>query len=363
MRSFVRCPTCRQKLLLTADAEGQRKRCPRCATRFAVGSPLHVVHGLVEYLAFELFDQDPVDEIEVLDDEIEVLDDPPPHLRTRVAPPPTKPPPPPVVAPPVKRRRRRRRRDYPEDWCDIPDPDFVDYNFDPRDRPRWNMVQWGITLVLLPLLLFFATFGLSFSSLFVGMGSGLEFGGAMLVSGVMAVACDVLRLVGYGLCLNVPGKSSNRLWVMIALILSLSSGVVLVIPIAVAEVIGEPAVILGLFGGGIVVAMCAWGAYLMFLEGVAEMFNERGIADSVSALIKLGATYMVCVLLAFAALVIMVAVHANQAGIARSADPTDLVTGICWGIFCAFTSILGLVVFIKYILVLLNVRAMIDWCT
>ena len=32
MRSFVRCPTCRQKLLLAYSAEGQRKRCPRCGT-------------------------------------------------------------------------------------------------------------------------------------------------------------------------------------------------------------------------------------------------------------------------------------------------------------------------------------------
>src|SRR5260370_22487590 len=37
-------------------------------------------------------------------------------------------------------------------------------------------------LVLLPLILYMAAFGLSFSTLFVGMGSGLELGGAVLRS-------------------------------------------------------------------------------------------------------------------------------------------------------------------------------------
>src|SRR5713226_5756114 len=93
MQSFVRCPTCRQKLLLASSAQGQRKRCPRCSTRFAVGSPLHVVNGLTEFLAFELFDQD-------ADDDIEVLDDWPPKAFPPRMPQPAAPPQIPVVSPP-----------------------------------------------------------------------------------------------------------------------------------------------------------------------------------------------------------------------------------------------------------------------
>src|SRR5262249_45805353 len=189
------------------------------------------------------------------------------------------PPPPPEASP----SRRRRRSTFADEYFN---PEAEDYHFDPRDRPRWNMVQWGVTLVLLPLILYMGTYALAFSSLFVGMGTGLALGGAVLISGIMAVVCDVLRLVGYALCLNTPGKFNNRLWVIIALIRSVSAGVVLVVPIAIAEAVDEPAVILGLYGGGMTVAMCGWGAYLMYLEGVAEMFNERGIADSVSAIIK-----------------------------------------------------------------------------
>src|SRR5438046_4737626 len=118
MRCFVRCPNCRQKLLLAAHEEGRRKRCPRCATRFAVGSPLAVVAGLAEYQAFEMFDQGPGDDIEVMDDDrIEVLDDPPPKLAARPAPPPIPAPAPaPLPVPPRPRRRRRGGWTYADEY-------------------------------------------------------------------------------------------------------------------------------------------------------------------------------------------------------------------------------------------------------
>ena len=42
-------------------------------------------------------------------------------------------------------------------------------------------------------------------------------------------------------------------------------------------------------------------------------------------------------------------------------DPSFLVFDVCSSIFAAFTAILGLVVYIKYILALLNVRALVGW--
>src|SRR5262249_20655532 len=143
MRCFVRCPNCRQKLLLAANEEGRKKRCPRCATRFAVGSPLQAVAGLAEYQAFELADQDATDDIEVLDDDrIDVLDNWPPKSPVQATPPTPRPhPPPPPEASPS---RRRRRSTFADEYFN---PEAEDYHFDPRDRPRWNMVQWGVTLV------------------------------------------------------------------------------------------------------------------------------------------------------------------------------------------------------------------------
>src|SRR5262245_19871858 len=253
MRSFVRCPNCRQKLLLAANEEGRRKKCPRCSTRFAVGGALHVVAGLSEYQSFELFDQDGGDDIEVMDDDdrIEVLDNPP----TAVVPAPTAVPPRIPVAPPPPPEPvlpRRRRRTYAEEYFN---PEADDYHFDPRDRYRWNMVQWGVTLVVLPLVLSMVALVILFFSLFVGLGSELSLG-AILIAGIIALGCDVFRLAGYALCMSTPGTAGNRLWVIIALILALSSGVVLVIPITIAGALGAPAVIVGFYGTGMTVAMC-----------------------------------------------------------------------------------------------------------
>src|SRR5204862_8159845 len=117
-----------------------------------------------------------------------------PKLASRPAPPRVPAPPPaqvPVAVPPRPSRQRRRGWTYADEYFD---PEANDYHFDPRDRPRWNLVQWGVTLVLLPLILYLASYALAFSTLFVGMGTGLALGGAVPISGVMAVACDVLRL-------------------------------------------------------------------------------------------------------------------------------------------------------------------------
>ena len=54
-----------------------------------------------------------------------------------------------------------------------------------------------------------------------------------------------------------------------------------------AFIAGHPYVLVLLVGVEMMIAFSSWMSYLMFLERVAEVFNERGIADSVNSTIKL----------------------------------------------------------------------------
>jgi hypothetical protein len=113
----------------------------------------------------------------------------------------------------------------------------------------------------------------------------------------------------------------------------------------------------------ILLATISWISYLLFLETVAETMGERGIADSINATIKAAGTFCFAIVLGMGAQMALVAYITSHGrpGFMAGNDPTVFVFEACHGAFSAFTAILGLVVFIRYVGALINVRRMIEW--
>lgn len=381
MKSFVRCPSCQRRLMVATDREGGKMRCPRCATPFALGSRLNPSSGgPAEFLAFELFDTDvQTDEIEVLDDEPPVVDIVPvvPVKKPVVRVVPIVPTVPRVEAGrdgiPLGQRRRPPRRDggyaeYDDDdsrggflTADDDDGKYVYYH---ADESSWKLVHWGITLVLFAILLYAGGTVLMFIALaFSVAGGAVEEGiGILFIGFSLMLFTDLLRMIGYGLCINVPARTGARGWAIMALSMAIFSSIPMAIPLILASVIADALVLRGVAGLGVVMALASWASFLMFMERVAETFDERGIADSISAIIKLGGTWTACIIAGLTAQSIMLYRDPDGAML-LGADPSAIVFAVCAGSFQAFTAILGLIVFVKYIFALLNTRAMIDWST
>jgi hypothetical protein len=375
--------------MVATDREGAKMRCPRCGTPFVLGSRAGPESdGPVEFLAFELFDpQAPMDEIEVLDDEpaeTGVAAGPAPKPAAAA---PVLPVVPVVAAAPVVRAvpvaravagedraaPRRPARPYrgDEDYYDEDEEyeklgaGYGKYVFHPMDAGRWRLVYWGLSLVLFAILLYAAGSVLLFIALAFSIagGAAAEGGfGILLIGFALAAATDVLRLVGYGLSINAPPRTMARGWAFMALGLALLSIIPAAIPLLLASVIENPFVLRVVAGIAIIMGLSSWGSYLMFMERICDCFDERGIADSVNAIIKLGGTWAACIIAGLIAQSIVLARDPNGQ-LLSGADPSALVLGVCAAAWQAFTAILGLVIFVKYIFALLNVRAMIEWST
>src|SRR5262245_2791434 len=392
MKSFVRCPKCDRRLMVATDREGGKMHCPRCGTPFVLGSRTDAGSGgPSEFLAFELFDQTAVmDEIEVVEVDAQVTAAPPAAVR-RATPKPVLPvlpvvPLAPVVKPveatpvvpvvgraapaaePGQRRAQRTRGGYTDaEYAAGEYDDLVfeegKYVYHPVDAGKWKMVYWGITLVLLAILVYVCGGILLFFGLaFMAAGGAKDEGGLILLAvgfGLLA-ASDILRLVGYGLCIGVPPETMARGWTIMALGMSIFSAIPAGFAVALQSIISDPFIVRGVGGFALIMGMSSWASFLMFMERVCDVFSERGIADSVNAVIKLGATWTACIIVGLIAQSIILA-RDPTGQLLSGADPSVLVLAVCAGAFQAFTGILGSVVFVKYIFALLNVRAMIDW--
>jgi len=65
----IACPNCQRKLRLNADQLKRKLRCSACPTRFVVGGKIGVnPDGSTEHLAVELFDEEVVEDFEVVED-------------------------------------------------------------------------------------------------------------------------------------------------------------------------------------------------------------------------------------------------------------------------------------------------------
>src|SRR5262249_23601961 len=89
VKGAVTCPSCQRRLKVATDKTGAKLRCPKCNTRFVLGNQSGGESGgPVQFLAFELFDESPVDDIQVIeagspgDDDIEVIAPPKPTARS-----------------------------------------------------------------------------------------------------------------------------------------------------------------------------------------------------------------------------------------------------------------------------------------
>ncbi|HLW66938.1 MAG TPA: hypothetical protein VKS79_16605 [Gemmataceae bacterium] len=380
MKGAVTCPGCQRRLKVATDKTGARLLCPKCSTRFVLGSPSgEQGGGPVQFLAFELFDESPMDDIQVIeagsagDDDIEVIGPAKPTVRPvnkgimGTAPSTENNAEPPKEAP---RKRRKTEVDpadfFAEDYDEENDPLTIltgGPNFDsPEKRRKLTLVYWGLTLVLLSIFLFVGALGLAFMGFLTMLSSGIEEGIGLLGIGmIVALATDSCRIVGYGLCIAMPGRSSAKSWAFIALALSLGSVCLQTFQFFAAMI--EPnflpfIIIIVSF----LLAIMSWISFLLFLETVADVIGERGIADSVSATIKAGGTFCLCFVVGMASqfgLVIYSASH-GKPNFMEGADPSVIMFDCCHGAFSAFTAILGIVVAIRYVMALLNVRRLIE---
>ncbi|MFL5340341.1 MAG: hypothetical protein ACJ8F7_09325 [Gemmataceae bacterium] len=370
MKNFVRCPSCDRKLLVRIEREGHRMRCPRCLTRFVLGSRLMAdVAGRAQYLAFELFsDEEEDDEIEVLDEEEDAAPPPPPPTPAGVSwlgpaqdhPIPAEPP-----------RPRRRRSNWRESFDDpYGEQDYYEYAathansyvYDPYlHRPGWRMVNWGLMLLAMCLVANMAAGVLIFVAMaIIGIDRDtLESGLGLIGLGFLfQLGACILQLAGFGMCLNVPRYNMTRGWALLAMGCAVAAGVPGVLLVFGFD---NKVVALAVGGSGVVLGLGAWGVFLVYLDNIAEMFAERGISDAINSVMKLGGTLLMCVLIGIIAQCVVLDRVAGR-NIPNS-DPTLIVIYICGGVFGWFTGILGLCVCMKYIFVLLNVRALIEWCT
>ena len=368
MRSFVRCPSCERRLLINAERESGRKRCPRCLSRFALGSRINPDSpGPAEFLAFELFDEEGDDEIEVLDDEE----------------PETIKPAPAVFGPhqdhpiPDELPKKQRRSDRDQDYDDMYDErDYLaaggKYVYHPEDAPGWNLTKWGITLILVAIIMRFGAMAFSFFAFTVAAATSLSGEGSLMpLSNLVGLGADALTLVGTCLCINVPRQTGARSWVIMSLALSVASlaPALFLLPLTlgmdlelVQVMLHNPWVLVLLVGIGLMVAFGSFMSFLMFLERVAEVFNERGIGDSVNATLKLAGTLAGSICVGLIAIGILLTRN-TDGRLMSGNDPSLLVIGVCAGAFQAWIGILGLIVFVKYVLNLLNIRALIDWAS
>jgi len=354
--------------MVAIDHEGGRKRCPRCLTRFALGSRINPGSaGPAEFLAFELFDDEGDDEIEVLDDEpAEAAAAPAKPIRTLIGPGHDHPIPDEL---PAKKKPR-----YGEDYEDLYDErdyqraDTGNYVYYPEDAPGWRLTKWGITLILLAIVLRFAAMAFAFFAFILAAAAPGE-SSLLPLSNLVGFAADALTLIGTCLCLNVPRQTGARSWVIMSLCLSVAAlfPALFILPLAlgmemefVVFLFHNPVVLIFIVGAGIMLAFGGFMCYLMFLERVAEVFNERGIEDSINGTIKLAGTLAASIVIAMIVLAILLT-HDPAGKWANGADPSILVLGVCAGAFQAWIGILGLIVFIKYVFNLLNVRALIEW--
>jgi hypothetical protein len=147
-----------------------------------------------------------------------------------------------------------------------------------------------------------------------------------------------------------------RSWAWASFVCALAAAIPPIVPL-VFEV--NPVLVLVYVAAGMLLSLVSFATFLMFLDDVAEMFQERGLSDSINGLMKLWFTFILCVAVLFVAQLLMMWRRFETA--LPPGDPTALIFDVCSGAFMAFTVILGLVVYIKYILALLNVRAMVEW--
>ncbi|HEV3143213.1 MAG TPA: hypothetical protein VGZ47_04940 [Gemmataceae bacterium] len=380
MKGTVNCPSCQRRLKVATDKTGAKLRCPTCSTRFVLGSRSGGKSGgPIQFMAFELFDESPVDDdIQVVeagsaaDDDIEVVG----PTKQTVTPAnrgimgaatsrakDDEPPPEPA------RKRRRSERDpadiFSEDYDEDNDPLalLVGQSFDsPEKRRKLTLVYWGLSLVLLSIFLFMGFWALAFVGFLIMLGSGLEEGlGYLGIAIILGLATDSCRIVGYGLCLAMPGKGMSKSWAFIALVMSIGSVCVATFQFfaGMIEAVVLPQVLVIL---AILLGTMSWISFLLFLESVADVMGERGIADSVSATIKVAGMFCLCLVIGMGSqlgLVLYAQAH-GKPNFMEGADPSVLMFDCCHGAFSAFTAILGLVVFIRYVGALINVRRTIE---
>src|SRR5207244_10480592 len=111
-----------------------------------------------------------------------------------------------------KSKRRRSGRERYEDLYD--ERDYQDvaraagaYVYDPRDLPGWRMAQWGLTLVLLCLVMHLGGVVTMFVAVAIMGASGEGLAGGLGLFGLgflFLLGSGVLQLVGFGLSLGVP---------------------------------------------------------------------------------------------------------------------------------------------------------------
>ena len=173
----------------------------------------------------------------------------------------------------------------PEEW----NGQYVYY---PEERSSWRQVHLGITLVLVAILVYLVNLALTFIAFSISASGALGGESSLMpIGSVCGLATRLLTLIGYGLCISVPERTMARSWAIIALALNLTSllPALLTLPVMLgteldflAFIAGHPYVLVLLVGVEMMIAFSSWMSYLMFLERVAEVFNERGIADSVN---------------------------------------------------------------------------------
>lgn len=382
--SIVLCPACRRRLRIEAARPGLKIGCPACQAPFTLGNRVGSHNSDTDFIAFELFDATlALDDVivAIADSTIPVANRPsPPMARIVRAESVAKEAPKPLLKPgetehpigetPKKNKKRRRNEDGEEtedEWDDEQISQALGYHSwgEPRYRSAWTLVYWGLTLVLFSILLYGGGAALGFVSLaFVsGSSEGIAALGMIGIAFILIVVTDVVRLAGFALCLGVPGKTSARsyLWIAIGMSLaSLGTGLFRVIvsflePFLAANIV---AVV------GVGIGFMSFVSFLVFMETVAEMHGERGIADSVAGLIKLTALLG---LMAGAGLAAQLgAMYWVTLGTAprwlnpNSGDSSIYVIAAIATCFTAFIGILGIVVLVKFIFALLNVRQLVE---
>lgn len=381
--SMVKCPGCGSRLKIDGAEQGMKLGCPACRVPFTLGNRA-AAGAAQDFVAFELFDPD----VALDDVPVTVADVP---AAAKVAPVaraarPAAPAAPVAKAAPLLKRgdvehpigdagvkkppAKRPRRDDIADNDDYDDEEMEillggrDWG-EPRYRKAWNTIYWGLTLVLFSVLLYGGGMVMAFIAVFMVAGSdgGLEALGILGIAFMLLVAADFVRLPGYGMCLMVPGKTSARSYVWIAIGMAVAStlcGVFRVIvsfmdPFLAAHIVGAVGTAVGFLG---------LISYMMFMETIADMNKERGIADSVAGLIKLAGTLGLTVGIGLA-IQVGVAYWVSTGKAPRWLDPasgdtTIYIIAAIGSCYMAFVGILGLVVFVKFLLAILNVRRVIE---
>ncbi|HEV3145925.1 MAG TPA: hypothetical protein VGZ47_18715, partial [Gemmataceae bacterium] len=263
------------------------------------------------------------------------------------------------------RTSSRSRRRY--------DDDRNDRSFAPRRPPRedmrgkWPLVFWGVTLELVGL--FVAILGLLVVVLggVVAAGAGSQgswegMSGAVILLGVGSVMLggqQILRLAGYGLCIASPMRTGARIWAILALVFSLLSAGAHFSRFVVGPTFGSQ---IGMSGGllGIVAAFC----FLICLRGIAVALKEHGLAEDIQMLIVWLGIFIGCFFVMFLVSVLISALAVGSA--MRSRDPGSVSAGMgilgllsCFFVFAMV--IFGIVLLIRYVMILINVRSAIAY--